>query len=134
MVRGCRHVEYARDGRVAGGGAKPFQPDDGLADIGKDARRPGRQFGEAGPETCGRTDDGPALAHMNEGGREVVVDDGDDAVVVGVRPIGIVCAFWRALRRNTDSVRVSPASRCLAPVSMALFVVAEKIEAVRVTA
>ena len=88
-----------------------------MANIGKDAGRAGRQFGEAGPETCGRTDDSPALAYMKEGRREVVVDDGGDALVVGVRPVGIVGAFRRALCRNPDSVRMSPTNRGLAAVS-----------------
>ena len=67
---------------------------------------------------------------MNEGRREVVVDDGGDALVVGVRPVGIVGAFRRALCRNPDSVRMSPTNRGLAAVSPALFIVAEEIEAV----
>jgi hypothetical protein len=61
-----------------------------------------------------------------------VIDDGGDAVVVGIRPIGAVFTVRRSLRRDPDGICVSTASCGLAPTSATQFVVAEEEEAIRV--
>ena len=62
---------------------------------------------------------------------QVVIDDGGDAVVVGIRPIGTVLTVRRSLRRDPDGICVSTASCGLAATSATQFVVAEEEEAIR---